>query len=45
MWSRLKRRSFGPRRPARYPDQIGLALLTALVIVAPIVVIVLSLRG
>jgi hypothetical protein len=28
MWRRLRRRSLAPSRPALYPDQLGLALLT-----------------
>ena len=28
MWKRLRRRSFAPGRPAIYPDQIGLAVVT-----------------
>jgi hypothetical protein len=28
MWKRLRRRTFAPSRPAVYPDQVGLLLLT-----------------
>jgi hypothetical protein len=28
MWKRLRRRSLAPGRPALYPDQIGLAVIT-----------------
>ena len=28
MWRRLRRRSLAPSRPALYPDQLGLALLS-----------------
>jgi hypothetical protein len=28
MWRRLRRRTFAPGRPAVYPDQIGLLVLT-----------------
>jgi hypothetical protein len=28
MWKRFRRRTFAPSRPALYPDQMGLALLT-----------------
>jgi hypothetical protein len=45
MWRRLKRRTFAPSRPALFPDQIGLALVTAVVIVASIAVVILALRG
>jgi hypothetical protein len=45
MWRRLKRRTFAPGRPALFPDQIGLALVTAAAIVAGIVLVVIALRG
>ena len=28
MWRRLRRRTFAPSRPAVYPDQIGLLVIT-----------------
>jgi hypothetical protein len=28
MWRRLRRRTMAPSRPAIYPDQLGLVLLT-----------------
>jgi hypothetical protein len=28
MWKRLRRRTFAPGRPAVYPDQIGLLVIT-----------------
>jgi hypothetical protein len=28
MWSRLRRRTFAPSRPALFPDQIGLLVIT-----------------
>jgi hypothetical protein len=28
MWKRLRRRTFAPGRPALYPEQLGLALVT-----------------
>jgi hypothetical protein len=28
MWKRLRRRTFAPGRPALYPDQIGLLVVT-----------------
>jgi hypothetical protein len=34
MWSRLRRRTFAPRRPAVFPEQWGLVMVTGLVIVA-----------
>ena len=30
MWRRLRRRTFAPSRPAVYPDQIGLLVITVL---------------
>jgi len=41
MWRRVRRRTFAPRRPAVFPEQWGLVLVTALVIVFGIVVVVL----
>ena len=32
MWRRTRRRSFAPRRPLAYPEQMGLILVTALVV-------------
>jgi hypothetical protein len=32
MWKRVRRRSFAPRRPAVFPEQWGLVLVTALVV-------------
>jgi hypothetical protein len=40
MWRRLRRRTFAPSRPALYPDQIGLALISLLVIVVGIYFVV-----
>jgi hypothetical protein len=36
MWRRLRRRTFAPMRPVLFPDQWGLALVTALAIVGGI---------
>jgi hypothetical protein len=33
MWKRLRRRSLAPGRPAIYPEQLGLALITVIVLV------------
>ena len=44
MWRRLRRRTFAPRRPALYPDQLGLVVVTAVALVAGIVAVVLALR-
>jgi hypothetical protein len=40
MWRRFRRRTLAPRRPALYPDQVGLALFSLLAIVAGIYVVV-----
>jgi hypothetical protein len=32
MWRRLRRRTMAPSRPAMYPEQLGLVLLTLAVI-------------
>jgi hypothetical protein len=32
MWKRLRRRTLAPSRPAVYPEQVGLLLLSLLVI-------------
>jgi hypothetical protein len=40
MWKRFRRRSFAPRRPAVFPEQWGLVLVTTLAIVGGIALIV-----
>jgi hypothetical protein len=45
MWRRLRRRSFAPSRPAIYPDQVGLALISLAVIVGGIYLIVRAVFG
>lgn len=45
MWRRLRRRTMAPRRPAVYPDQIGLVILTAAVVAVGIYVAVRILVG
>ncbi len=45
MWRRLRRRTFAPRRPAVFPEQYGLVMVTSLVLVAGIVILVLALRA
>jgi hypothetical protein len=34
MWRRLRRRTMAPSRPAMYPEQLGLVLLTLAAIAA-----------
>ena len=36
MWRRLRRRTMAPGRPALFPDQYALALVTVLVLLASI---------
>ena len=36
MWKRLRRRTMAPSRPAIYPDQVGLVLISIIVIAAGI---------
>jgi hypothetical protein len=36
MWKRLRRRTLAPSRPAVYPEQVGLLLISLLVIGAGI---------
>ena len=45
LWRRLRRRTMAPSRPAVYPDQIGLVILTAVVIGLGIYVAVRILTG
>jgi hypothetical protein len=40
MWRRLRRRTFAPSRPALFPDQIGLALLSLVALVVGIYFVV-----
>ncbi|HEX6584339.1 MAG TPA: hypothetical protein VF056_12110 [Thermoleophilaceae bacterium] len=39
MWKRLRRRSLAPGRPALYPDQIGLAVITVAALAGGIYVV------
>jgi hypothetical protein len=43
MWKRFRRRSFAPRRPAVFPEQWGLVLVTALALVGGLAVVVILL--
>jgi hypothetical protein len=45
MWRRLRRRTMAPSRPAVYPDQVGLALLTLVVVALGIYVVLRTLLG
>ena len=39
MWKRLRRRTFAPSRPALFPDQIGLLVITLVAMGAGIYVV------
>jgi len=39
MWRRLRRRTFAPSRPAVFPDQIGLLVITLVAMAAGIYVV------
>jgi hypothetical protein len=45
MWNRVKRRTFAPRRPAVFPEQWGLVIVTAIVLVAGVALVVYALVG
>ena len=45
MWKRVKRRTFAPRRPAVFPEQWGLVLVTVIVLAAGIALVVYALVG
>ncbi|HEX8051754.1 MAG TPA: hypothetical protein VF517_02105 [Thermoleophilaceae bacterium] len=45
MWRRLRRRTMAPSRPAIYPDQIGLVILTVVAIGLGIYLMVRVLAG
>jgi hypothetical protein len=40
MWRRLRRRTFAPRRPLLFAEQVGIVLVTALCIAGGIAVVV-----
>ena len=39
MWRRVRRRTMAPRRPALFPQQYGLALVTAILLLGGLVVV------
>lgn len=39
MWKRLRRRTLAPSRPAVYPDQIGLLVITVIALIVGIYVV------
>lgn len=40
MWRRFRRRTFAPRRPLIFPEQIGIVMVTALFILGGAAVVV-----
>jgi hypothetical protein len=40
MWSRLRRRTFSPRRPAVFPEQWGLVMVTAIAVIGGLAAVV-----
>jgi len=44
MWRRHRRRTFAPRRPAIFPEQIGLVMVTVAAIVGGVLVVILATR-
>jgi hypothetical protein len=45
MWNRLRRRTFAPSRPAVFPEQWGLVLVTAVVAIGGVVAVAWVLVG
>ena len=45
MWRRLRRRTMAPSRPALFPDQYALALVTVLVLLASVGLVLWAVFG
>jgi hypothetical protein len=45
MWRRFRRRTFAPRRPLIFPEQIGIVMVTALFILGGAAVVVWALTS
>ena len=45
MWKRVKRRTFAPRRPAVFPEQWGLVIVTAIVLLGGVALVIYALVG
>jgi hypothetical protein len=45
MWKRLRRRTFAPRRPAVFPEQWGLALVTLLALAGGVALVAYALTN
>jgi hypothetical protein len=44
MWSRLRRKTFAPRRPVLFSEQVALALVTAIVLAGSVVLVLYVVR-
>jgi len=40
MWRRLRRKTFAPRRPAVFPDQWGLVIVTVIVLTGSLALVI-----
>ncbi len=45
MWHRVRRRTMAPRRPALFPQQYGLALVTAILLLGGLAVVLWAVLG
>jgi hypothetical protein len=45
MWRRVRRRTMAPRRPALFPQQYGLALVTAILLLGGLTVVLWLVLG
>ena len=45
MWRRVRRRTMAPRRPALFPQQYGLALATAILLLGGLAVVLWLVLG
>jgi hypothetical protein len=45
MWRRVRRRTLAPRRPALFPQQYGLALVTAILLLGGLAVVLWLVLG
>ena len=45
MWRRLRRRTMAPSRPAMYPEQLGLVILTVAAVAVGVYLFIQALTG
>jgi hypothetical protein len=45
MWRRVKRRTLGPHRPALFPGQYALALVTAILLLGSLALVLWAVLG